>query len=98
MNWEEFMKIKNKANFKGNETIPITLRIPKELKKIIVEDLRALEDIDDKIPMNTYILMMIMMGSGAVQRGEGEYYRSKNFSLDKYIKEQGTQPKRKKKK
>lgn len=98
MNWEEFLKIKNKTNFKGTETIPITLRIPKELKKIIVEDLRALEDIDDKIPMNSYILMMIMLGSGATQRGENEFYRSKNLSLDKHIKEQGVSIKKKKKK
>jgi hypothetical protein len=97
-NWEEFLKLRNKVNFKGLETVPVTLRIPKELKKIIIEDLRALEDIDDKTPMNTYILLMMMLGSGTTQRTEGDFYRSKNISLDKFLKEEGSVPKRRRKK
>lgn len=97
MNWEEFMKLKNKANFKGNEMVPITLRVPKELKKIITEDMRTLEDIDEKMPLNSYILLMLMMGSGTIQKGEEEFYRSKNNSLDKYIKDQPTRQSKRRK-
>lgn len=96
MNWEEFMKMKNKTNFKNSEMVPLTLRIPKELKKIITEDMRTLEDIDEKIPLNSYVLLMIMLGNGSVQRGEEEFYRSKNNSLDKFIKEQPQKNKKKK--
>lgn len=77
------------------DSVPVTIRIPKELKKYITEDLRSLEDNDEKIPMNTYILLMIMLGNGVVQRGD-EFYRSKNVALDKYIKEQGGKPKKRK--
>lgn len=83
--WENFLKLKKKTEFKGLETVSITLRIPKELKKIIIEDLRSMEDIEEKMSFNEYVLLMIMKGANINQYAEQEFKRAKTKGLEKYL-------------
>lgn len=95
-NWEEFLKIRSKANLKGMETTAITLRIPKELRKVIIEDLRTLEDRDEKISFNEYVLLQLMNASNINIYNGTEFKRSKSRALEGYLKELEENKKRKK--
>lgn len=95
-NWEEFLKLRSKANLKGLDTTAITLRIPKELRKVIIEDLRTLEDRDEKISFNEYVLLQLMNASNINVYNGLEFKRSKTRSLEGYIKEVEDSKKRKK--
>lgn len=95
-NWEEFIKLRGKANLKGMDTTAITLRIPKELRKVIIEDLRTLEDRDEKISFNEYVLLQLMNASNINIYNGVEFKRTKARSLEGYIKELEEGKKRKK--
>lgn len=95
-NWEEFLKLRSKTNFKGVETTAITLRIPKELKKLVVEDLRTLEDRDEKISFNEFILLQLMNAGNINIYNTNEFKRSKTRTLEGYLKELEDGKKRKK--
>lgn len=95
-NWEEFLKLRGKANLKGMESTAITLRIPKELRKVIIEDLRTLEDRDEKISFNEYVLIQLMNASNINVYNGIEFKRSKTRSLEGHLKEVEENKRRKK--
>ena len=87
-NWEEFLKLRGKANLKGMDTTAITLRIPKELRKVIIEDLRTLEDRDEKISFNEYVLLQLMNADGATsftEFGPGKVLMGLVGKIDKTV-------------
>lgn len=96
-NWEDFIKLRNKTDFKGLETSAITLRIPKELRKVLIEDLRTLEDRDEKISFNEYVLLQLLNASNINVYNSCEFKRGKKNSLEGYLKDLEENGKRRKK-
>ena len=86
-NWEEFLKLRGKTEFKGLETTAITLRIPKDLRKVLIEDLRTLEDRDEKMSFNEFILLQLMNSSNINVYNSNEFKRARKNSLEGYVKE-----------
>lgn len=93
--WNIFFEEKEKFDVTKYDKSIHTLRLPSNLQKQIIKDLRLLEDEGVKTNFNEYVVMALMILSNSTINDKGEFSSKRNGKgLANYLKQAKEEEKR----